>query len=443
MDVKLGKENEIIEFKESTAQLKNALIDISAILNKHGHGILYFGVFDNGEIKGTQIGKETLREVANEIRQHIYPTFYFEVKEIEIDDKSIIEINFKGNNQPYSAYEKYYLRFSDSSMSMRPNELTNFLINSTNNYSKWEETDSNESIDSIDNDVIKNYIKRANDAKRINYKYTNKKDILSKMGLLVNNGNLNNAGKYLFSNKTPIILKLAVFAGESKSTFILFNIFNGNIYECIEEAMHYVKSHIDFRVEFDDNIRRKEVPEIPLIALREIIVNAFAHASYNSGTDFEINIFKNRVTIYSPGHFPIGCKPEDFAYNSKEAIPLNPKISNVLYKDKTVEKYSTGFARCFSLLKENSVNYEYVDTDTGFRFTFFRSIGLSKGNKLNKKESDVYNAIKNKSGINTKQISKTTRIPFRTVQRIINVLKCHELITRIGSNKTGYYQTVK
>ena len=40
----LGIETETIEFKKSTGELKEAVYSISAILNKHQHGELYFGV---------------------------------------------------------------------------------------------------------------------------------------------------------------------------------------------------------------------------------------------------------------------------------------------------------------------------------------------------------------------------------------------------------------
>ena len=45
-----GKENETIEFKKSTGELKEAMISISAMLNKHGFGVLYFGVKPNGDV---------------------------------------------------------------------------------------------------------------------------------------------------------------------------------------------------------------------------------------------------------------------------------------------------------------------------------------------------------------------------------------------------------
>ena len=37
------KESEMIELKKSTSELKEAVIAVAAILNKHGKGKVYFG----------------------------------------------------------------------------------------------------------------------------------------------------------------------------------------------------------------------------------------------------------------------------------------------------------------------------------------------------------------------------------------------------------------
>ena len=48
----IGMEPEQIEYKKTTGELKEAIISIVAILNKHGSGELYFGVRNNGDILG-------------------------------------------------------------------------------------------------------------------------------------------------------------------------------------------------------------------------------------------------------------------------------------------------------------------------------------------------------------------------------------------------------
>lgn len=48
----LGSESEFVEFKKSAGEHKESLRAISAMLNKHGRGSLYFGVRDNGDVVG-------------------------------------------------------------------------------------------------------------------------------------------------------------------------------------------------------------------------------------------------------------------------------------------------------------------------------------------------------------------------------------------------------
>lgn len=69
------------------------------------------------------------------------------------------------------------------------------------------------------------------------------------------------------------------------------------------KGISYVLGEISWHIIFSGTPERKEKPEIPAEALREIIVNAFGHGKYNSNTAFEIDVFKDRVAIYSPGFF--------------------------------------------------------------------------------------------------------------------------------------------
>ena len=48
----LGKETETLEYKKTTGEMREAMVSIAAILNKHGVGTLYFGVKPSGEAIG-------------------------------------------------------------------------------------------------------------------------------------------------------------------------------------------------------------------------------------------------------------------------------------------------------------------------------------------------------------------------------------------------------
>ncbi len=109
----LGKETETLEFKKTTGEMKEAMISISSILNKHGIGTLYFGVKPNGDICGQDVSESSLRDVSRSVYESIRPQIYPAIEEVVLDGKHLIKVEFNGNNTPYSAAGRYYLRTSD------------------------------------------------------------------------------------------------------------------------------------------------------------------------------------------------------------------------------------------------------------------------------------------------------------------------------------------
>ena len=81
-DLNLGIETETIEFKKSTGELKEAICSICAILNKHQHGELYFGVKPDGTVIGQIVTEDSLREVSQKIKNFIEPRIYPEITKI-------------------------------------------------------------------------------------------------------------------------------------------------------------------------------------------------------------------------------------------------------------------------------------------------------------------------------------------------------------------------
>ena len=88
----IGTETEMVEFKRTTGELKEGMISLASMLNKNGKGILYFGVRNDGEVVGQQIGDRTMHEIsqgiANAIKPQIIPTIIMEL----CDDKNVIKV---------------------------------------------------------------------------------------------------------------------------------------------------------------------------------------------------------------------------------------------------------------------------------------------------------------------------------------------------------------
>lgn len=437
----IGKENEKTEFKKSTSESKQAIVSMSSILNKHGSGVLFFGVDNNGDVVGQQIGIDTLNKLSQDIANSIRPVCNYSIElKSTSDSKQFIQVDFKGNNTPYSSYGRYYLRFHDEDRIMTNEMLRDFYLSSRKDYSSWEKENSLISHKSVDIEKLKEYANESKLRKRINYEYTNTKDFLGKLGLLYDDEYLNNAGNVLFSSLKPVQFKLAKFAGETRSIVLDLNIFEGNIYECIEEGMNFFSSNVNWPIYFDGSIKRIEKPEIPIEAVREILVNAFSHGDYNSFTSFELDIYSNRISIYSPGFFPKPYSPEEFANKGIEPIPLNILINNVLYKDGTIEQFSTGFDRVFKALEKEKISYSYEDTGNGFRFVFYRP-GQNK-TMLTKTEEKVYKELKNNNKITARKMAEKLDLSERTINRALSKLKSINYVVREGSDKDGNWYIV-
>lgn len=108
-----GKENENVEFKKSTNELKEAMVSISVMLNKHGFGTVYFGILPNGEVCGQTISESTMCDVSRKIYESITPQIVPNIELKIVDGKELIELTFKRNARPYSCKGVYYIRIAD------------------------------------------------------------------------------------------------------------------------------------------------------------------------------------------------------------------------------------------------------------------------------------------------------------------------------------------
>lgn len=445
--INFGHETEELEFKRSTGEVHDAMKDVVAILNKHEKGILYFGVAPNGDVKGLQVAESTLRDVSRVVFESIKPQIYPQIQKITIDGCDIIEVKFSGKNKPYSAYGKYYIRVADESRELTPAELKEMMLSSE--YSeRWEQFETEYTIKDVDEAALKDFYNRATACGRLPDEGFDAEKLLNKLSLL-KNGTLNNAGYVLFGNNGPVTLKMAVFASDEKLTFLDINRAEDNIFRLVDTALTYIKKNIRWRAEIG-SVTREEIPEIPLKALREIVINSFAHAQYGTTTQHEIDIHPGKVVIYNPGEFPPEFSPEDFATKNLSSIIRNELIAKVLYLCHDIESFGSGFKRVYTLCNQNGVECSYEKTPIGFSFVFLRNdpnakINIPKNDKnvpiiLSKTEKAVYELLKVQPNLTREELSIEISKTVKTVQRALDGLKTKGLISRVGTNRSGYWK---
>ncbi len=365
--IQLG-ESETVEFKKSTAELKEAVISLVAMVNKHGYGTVYFCIKDDSSIIGQTIGKLTLRDITQSAVDSTEPKLFPTIEIVDIDGKECIVVNATGKNTPYFAYGRAYIRVGESDKALSVHEIENRFFDKK--IIRWENEPSDKQIPEVNEQEIKSYMNKAKSAKRIDFDFLDTKTTLNKLHLLTKD-QLTNAAELLFCDDNSFEIQAAIFAGIDKFTFLDIKQFKGNLFNLRQQAETYIYEHMMWRADLSES-RRKEIPEIPVRAISEAIGNSLCHRDYSNPKGNEVAIFKDRIEIYNPGLFPDAVNPEDFFSGEEHSILRNPLIAETMYKSKDIEKWGSGLKRIHEECVAANIDVKFKRLKTGFSVIFDR-----------------------------------------------------------------------
>jgi ATP-dependent DNA helicase RecG len=443
-------ESETLELKKSTSELNGAINSIVAILNKHNSGELIFGVNPKGDVIGQEVSEKTLRDISQKIANSIEPKIYPEIKKINIQNKDCIVIKFTGDEPIYYSFGRAYLRVADEDKIMSAKEIEKRIQQRSK--LKWDSLETDIKIDEISKDDLNKYVEKANTSKRINFKFTDVKNILDKLHLMKNNS-LTNASVVLFSKNKPIEVQLAVFAGDTKTTFLDIKQYEGNIIELLESCESYIKERINWRADLSGS-KRIEIPEVPIRALKEALVNSFCHRDYTAPESNKIAIYKDRVEIWNPGNFPHGYNPLDFVKKELPSILRNPLIANILYLSEDVEKWGSGLRRIYEECNSQDVKVEFDVLKYGFSVVFYRhkseanlddDVDTNRTQIGHKSDEEarrewILEYLKANKSIKSKDLIKKFGIVKDTASRDLNILINKNKIIKKGAGNNVWYE---
>ena len=111
------------------------------------------------------------------------------------------------------------------------------------------------------------------------------------------NGYLNNAGLYLFGKNSPLVYKAVEYPTTERLDPIDLKRFEGNIFNLILKVINFISQKMRWEVKITD-IHRKEIPEVPIVAIREIVINSLVHSDFHADTEHQVTIDNNEIEIY-------------------------------------------------------------------------------------------------------------------------------------------------
>lgn len=378
----LGMETETVEHKRSTSEMREGMESIASILNKHGHGTLYFGVRpSDGEVIGQDVSEKTLRGVSQAIANRIEPKVYAQIEGLVTDDgKAYVRVDFSGFETPYSCDGRYRIRSADEDLPMSRAKLQEMMRDAENRSNPWDSRSSGRTVADVDEDELRRYFERGMEARRITFPYSNARGVLSRLGLLCPDGTLTNAAMVCFTDRREVGLRMGVLGNSTRTDIRDNQQVSGSLFHLVEAAETYILNNTRRAFVIDGNVsmRRTEVPEIPMSAVREALRNAFCHRLYEDPGAVQVDIFWDKVDIYSPGRFPLGSSPEDYLSGREGASrPRNPLIAATLYRSRDIEAYGTGLQRIKETCDGQDVPFEVVQRGGSVHVVFMRQEGIA------------------------------------------------------------------
>ena len=228
--------------------------------------------------------------------------------------------------------------------------------------------------------------------------------------------------------------------------------FEGKILDVVRQSLEFVGDQIKERTRLGNDGRFHTTPEYPEFVWKEIIINAIAHRDYSiKGTDIQIKMFDDHITVESPGKLPGIVRLSNIR---TVHFSRNPKIARFLQEYDYVKEFGEGVDRMFKEMSDAGLPApEYTDNAFMLNATIRNGAinensgaingAINEAIKISPTQKAVLEAIIETPSITKQALCDMTSLGKSTIDRAIKVLKERGLIQRVGSNKTGYWKVIK
>jgi len=437
-------EGERVEFKERFG--KEVIQTVVALTNTYG-GHVIIGINDKGRVKGVKLGKETLKDWYNEITQNIEPKINFRIEKVKVKDKYVVVLDVpEAPIKPISYRGRCYKRVRNSNKIMLPSEIAelhNFYTGKS-----WDALECEASVRDLEKKKVEEYVKLANSTGRRKFK-EDWLTVLKKLSLVKKKATW---AVVLLFGKEPqrFLLSSAVHCGKFKhdKTVILDDLMvETDLINAVDEVMKFITRHISVRYEFEGKPRRKEIWEYPLEALREAVINAIVHRDYRIPANIQLEIYDDRIEIWSPGKLPPGITVEDLYKKEHQSVVRNQLIAQVFYDIGFIERYGSGTTKIIELCKEHGLPLpEFKEIFNGFLVIFRKDVyteGYLRNLGLNERQIKAVFYVKEKGRITNKEYRKLNGVSQRTATRDLTKLVSIGIFEQIGITGRGTFYIIR
>ena len=436
---------------------------VSAFANTFG-GALIFGISNEGMVVGLENPEGDAEKISEVIKTRLDPMPEFKLRFYQTEDGKVLLILdvYKGDETPYyysgDGVLEAYVRVGNESVKATATELKRLVLRGKN--TSYDSQNSTYKAEDYAFSKLKERYK----------KWTGNsfddKDLIS-FGLVNEQGNLTNAGA-LLADESPIRcsrLFCTRWNGLNKSGGAVDALddaeYSGSVISLIENGEAFIKRNCKMKWRKTAN-SREEMPEYVERSYHEALVNALAHRDYLvNGSEVHIDIYDDRMEIYSPGGMPDGSMIQDRDPLMVPSTRRNPVLADVFNRLGYMERKGSGFGKIISGY-EFQINYDEskrpsfrsdryqftvvmpnLNYDVSHDFEENETMSESMSESMSKLERTrmqiILHYLDTNKEINSSIAAKLLKVEIKTASRLLLKAEKLDILNSYGKTKNKVY----
>lgn len=440
----IKEESKTLEFKENTQSLQKIVQSIIAFANTAG-GTLIVGIKDKTkEVVGLKNALQDEEKIANAISDSIAPLLIPTFHLYTYENRDVLIITVAHNFAPYylksvGVEKGTYIRLGSTNRQADAHTILEIQrLRENKNFDA--QLNKNFPLNNIQFDLAKKLFQEASK------KFTEK--TAQSLGLVVSYQNKefpSNGAVLLFGKDhrdffPDAIIRLGRFLGTTKAEIIDHQDLELPLSVAIDPIIAFIRRHTSMAAKIT-SIRRKDVPQYPLVVVREAVTNALLHADYSiQGAHITIAIFNDRIEITNPGMLPFGLSLEAAVAGISQL--RNRVIGRVFRELNLIEQWGSGLQRMITTCaKEGIKPPKFEEMGNFFKTTLYHQRTKTAPAKDWYKPIAKY--LEKHADISAKEAQKIWHVTTRTTSTRLKAMCKDGLLSEISTSPFDPYKTFR
>lgn len=374
-------------FFEDLSDIDRLAEAVCALLNSEG-GTVFCGVSAQGQVQGviaTAVDSPSLSELHRLIASRVSPSALFTINADVLDRVPIVTIEVPaGKDRPYVTRDRIFIRDAAQTVEADASSLRTMIRSKEAETERWERRPSLALEESdLDHEEIRALVREVGATSRMTLQDASDDDrVLAQLGMSGPTGYTQGAD-VVFA-KDPArrhpqarVRLLRLSGDKTDDEYLDDRQLQGPLVRVLNEAFAWVRAQIPLAQQLpvsasESALVRVEKLAYPLDAVREGLVNAFAHRDYAGFSGgLTVTVFSDRMEIWNSGRLPDGLTPTTLK-RGHPSLPANPDIAQVLFLRGLMERVGRGTLKITQACEHAGLRSpQWQDAPTGVTLTLW------------------------------------------------------------------------